>query len=503
MKSLYKLSYPSAVVLLLIFLLLNACKKDGLSPGNKQNKTDSLKFYTWYINISDSANIPLYLWYKQVPENFPWWSDQYATATEELNAIRNYATVEGKKVDRYSFLDLTGAVSGELQAGVKGDFGFGFEAVMFQDNQVHLIVSYVYRGSPAGLAGIKRGWDIISVNGNSNITWDGSKNYQDLIDGLYFSPHSTFVFSRPDKPDTTVSLVTDTYDIQAVLFDSIYTVSHKKVGYFVYNMFVNVTNTTNGAKEDLDRVFSKFDSAGIQELIVDLRYNGGGSLPTVEYLDNKIAPASAAGQEMYKTLYNDKLTAYFNYWKTQGDTTAVNAVEPVKFSAAAHQLNLSRVFFIVGRGTASAAELTINNLTPYMQVKLIGDTTYGKPVGFFGIPISYVTDTAGFTQVATMYAINFRTINKNGKGDYYSGMVPDYYYPFFDISGWGDKQKDKKLAAALNFIETGSFQRTFNYRKKTPSENQLRIMHKHRASNPHEFKGMVDYRKTPLILPKK
>ena len=113
-------------------------------------------------------------------------------------------------------------------------------------------------------------------------------------------------------------------------------------------------------------------------MIVDLRYNGGGSVNTAEYLDGVMAPANVAGKLMYKYIYNDKLTA---------SASQVGLQENVLFKSGGN-LNLSNVFFIGGRNTASASELTLNNLKPYMNVKLVGQKTYGKPVGFFSFSIS-------------------------------------------------------------------------------------------------------------------
>ena len=110
-------------------------------------------------------------------------------------------------------------------------------------------------------------------------------------------------------------------------------------------------------------------------------------------------------------------------------------------------MNLSRVFFIVTGSSASASELIINNLKPYMDVKLIGDTTYGKPVGFFPIEILNYA----------IYPISFRTINSAGNADYYSGFAPDKLAADGVNKNWGDVT-EPSLAAALKYIETGVLQ---------------------------------------------
>ena len=109
---------------------------------------------------------------------------------------------------------------------------------------------------------------------------------------------------------------------------------------------------------------------------------------------------------------------------------------------------MSRVFFIVSRETASASELLINNLHPYLDVKLIGDTTFGKPVGFFPISIFKYA----------IYPISFKTVNSVGSADYYDGFAPDKLSPDGVNKNWGDVS-EPSLQSALNYINTGSFDR--------------------------------------------
>lgn len=497
------------VILILGLIAFNSCKKHDAKPKRNGGDTsvtggisdeDSLKFYVWWYNESDSANIPLYYWEDQVTPANPF-SKQFAKGEDMLNYIRSFPSVNGKKVDRYSFLDRTGAISDELEGGVSGDFGFDITPVLFgNSNKVHLIVSLVYAGSPAGEATIQRGWDVTSIAGNSNITWDGGSNYQQLIQNIYYASATEFTFRRPDGTDTSLTLTAKTYHINPVLFDSVYTVNGKKVGYFVYNSFINVDTsgiwrnpTGPGANslvalQEIDDVFNKFKSDGVSELIVDLRYNGGGAVTSAEYLDNLIAPSTTNGQAMYSYKYNTPMTQYFNSYSD----LKKDFIDPVKFDLQPLNINLKRVFFIVGHGTASASELTINNLKPYMDVKLIGDTTYGKPVGFFTIPIEFVTDT-GYAHVADMYAINFQSVNSQGKGDYYSGMAPDFEYLLFDGYNWGDT-RDTRLASALNYIKTGKFARVSSIEREVNKQGQMRVLKNDNLRNQHQFNGMVDYR---------
>jgi hypothetical protein len=230
-------------------------------------------------------------------------------------------------------------------------------------------------------------------------------------------------------------------------------------------MAFNTFTSTDNAKPKLDAAFTKFDSGAITDLVVDLRYNGGGYVSTAEYLDNLIVPKGITSL-MYSTTYNSNLTNGTDpllknqvYNDGQGPYTLADviaqlvATNTVNF-AKAGPLNVNRVFFMVGPNTASASELTINNLRALSQidVQLVGDTTYGKPVGFFGLNIgNYI-----------MYNPQFATVNSAGKGGYFAGMTPgvggyngyqiydDYRFDFGD-------RNDPMLNHIINYITLNTY----------------------------------------------
>ena len=143
--------------------------------------------------------------------------------------------------------------------------------------------------------------------------------------------------------------------------DSVYTVNTKKIGYLSYNSFLGDTAKTYA---EFQRIFNRFATQNINDVVIDLRYNGGGYVTVQNKLANYLVATSANGSVMMKQQYNDKYPQY-------NETTNFRK---------AGSLNLNRVFFIVSNNTASASELLINNLKPYMDVKLIGPSkTYGKP----------------------------------------------------------------------------------------------------------------------------
>jgi carboxyl-terminal processing protease len=436
---------------------------------------DSVFLYaqqTYYWNTS----LPTYADFK--PRSVPGSNDIDALQTE-IDKLSQYSKnpETGKPYEyytpapgyaKYSFID-DGTVSDELN-GIKGDFGFA--PVWIDDNDIR--VKYVYPGSPADVKGIKRGYQITAINNRtgSGLTYDGGAggsgtNVNFLINAYSNSSNITLTLRKPDGNSFDVSLATGTYTVNPVLASKVVTVGTKKVGYIVFNTFTSRDN----AKPKIDEAFATFAAQGVTELVVDLRYNGGGYVETAEYLSNVIAPASQSNSTMFsyyftKTMVDNKATLLknqvrrdsktnqlYNYFDNFSYTVADNTV-PFSKDEVPTTLNLKNVFFIVTGSTASASELTINNLLPItsLNVKLIGTTSYGKPVGFFDIDINKYQ----------MYIPQFETKNSAGNGGYYAGMQPGSpKYPGKnagdDVSKDFGDPTEGLFAYALNYVDKGTF----------------------------------------------
>ena len=441
-------------VVLSLLVSINACKKKDSSPDTPVTPVPPVTTATEKDLLADSVYLyskEVYLWHSVIPAYAQFnprqyeVSDEMTSAENVLDAIRKL-----QPLDRYSFVTTTEESSG-LQTGNNSDYGFFIKAAALDlalpYDSVHWFVSYVYNGSTAGTAGVQRGWYINKINGTT-IGYDQSS--VNILNDVFFgsSTSATFEFTKPDGSTVTANLSKTEFTANSVLYDTVYrsTDRSKKVGYFVFNQFFGAPS-----RAELANVFSYFQQQGINELIVDLRYNRGGSTETQDTLADLIAPLAANNQMMYQYIYNDSLQAgnfplmRHKYGITDNPFSPQN--NTVKY-AKAGTINLSRVFFIVTGSTASASELLINNLRPYMDVKLVGDTTYGKPVGFFPIDIFNYS----------IYPISFKTVNSAGSADYYSGFAPDKLTPDGVDKNWGDIE-EPSLATALNYIITGSFGR--------------------------------------------
>lgn len=467
--------------LILSVTLIAACKKDKKvppvvsGPDAPGTTLDKIKDSIYLYAAED------YLWYNSLPKYTTFnprsftGADDKTALDNELNQISQYAInpntgqpyeyyTPNPGIAKYSFID-DGTVSGELN-GVKGDFGFAPFYNLVND----LRVKYVYPGSPADLAGIKRGYRITSINGNANLSYDGpgygtgsSTNLNFVINAYSNSNTISMTLLKPDGSTLTVTTMNvANYTVIPVLKTAVFNQGGgKKVGYIVFNSFTSDANADNL----LNAAFQMFNDSLVTDLVVDLRYNGGGYVSTAEHLDNLIVPTAKSGTLMYNTFYNDILTngkevLLKNQWRKDpssgqdynyGQFDYSVAGNGVNF-AKAGTLDVSRVFFIITGSTASASELTINNLRPIMDVQFIGETSYGKPVGFFDIDINKYQ----------MYIPEFYTQNSAGQGGYYGGFTPGTAaYP--GIADYDDVTKDFGdpteilLAHALSYVKTGTY----------------------------------------------
>ena len=466
----------------------------------------------------------LYYWNTSLPTYEVFKPRGFSSNEAELYAMTQYSLdpATGKPYEyvgtpgepKYSFFDYTVATSGKtgaLKADVNGsanDYGF---SVQYQYNSfTDLRVKYVYPNSPAAQQGLTRGCRITSVNGRTDLTYPGAVNF---LNSAIFGTNATVTLAFDDMSGNSKTAVISSslYTVNPILFTNVYTIGTKKVGYIVFNSF------TNNASAAINAVFSNFATQGVSELVIDLRYNGGGYVSTATQIINLAAPAGENGNTMFTSYYNNYLQSITSAQrkasvlahqpllddagKLQTFTTGVNgkyatyadlnysptAADNIEKFAKSGSLTLNRVYFIVTGSTASASELTINSLKPVMDVKLIGRTTYGKPVGFFPIRIDKVD----------MYIPEFETKNKLGVGGYYSGLTVDKESAEDLSKAWGD-ETETLLAYALLYAKNGNFvttaAKTASLSTTTTAVPKLSVAELRALDeklDPNGFKGMI------------
>ena len=422
MKNAQRYSIRISYFLLLVILLAN-CKKD-IEPVPAPIIKEATEVNKFIFNgLKD-----YYLWTNEVPNL----TAQKFTDKDSLNAFLNTYTDPNKlftsllyrykTIDKWSFIVDDSKIIEDWIQGISETMGYDFMlARIGTTGDVFGFVRYVFKGSPAEKAGIKRGDLFMKADGQQlTVT-----NYQTLL-----FTKATYTLSMASITGSTISLNGKLILMTAIkmqenpiLMDTVFTVANIKVGYLVYNAF--------NADFDLqlNNVFLRFKNAGIEKLILDLRYNGGGSIQTAKYLASMIY-GTATSDVFLKSQYNANLQDYFV--RTDGAAslnenfsnmivkTTTTAETPI------NTLNLTKLYVITSDNTASASELLINGLKPYIQVFNVGINTAGKYVGSTTIKDWNENGVVNPNHKWAMQPIIVKVANKNGVSDYVDGLIPDF-----------------------------------------------------------------------------
>ncbi|NOU16548.1 MAG: hypothetical protein HOO91_03195 [Bacteroidales bacterium] len=351
-----------------------------------------------------------------VMKDYYYWYDKLPTV--DPNSYKDPSTlIETLRVnppDRWSYVTTKQELEAYYNSGAY--YGFGFGSSFDQNGKLWII--YVYKSSPFTEKGINRGWQISSIDGVTPTP----ENYNQIIGESAAGVSKTIVFISPDGNSFTYTFTKFEVAVNSVLFDSVYTISSKKIAYMVLNTFITPTI------REVNTCFAKFKSENVDELIVDLRYNGGGSISVSDTVASLIGGNAANGGVYTNYVYNDKHS---------------DSNKSIFFRSLSNTLTLNRVVFITDRGTASASELVINGLKPFMPVCLIGSKTHGKPVGMRSFTYNEV-DWA-------FLPVCFSLKNANNEGDYFDGLAvnvdaaDDVSKPFGDF-------REASFAAALTYL---------------------------------------------------
>ncbi len=399
--------------------IISACSKDS-NPNDSEDPLKKEKEYTLTV-MND-----IYYWYDQVPQNIK---------PGPIPTLEEYFDTLLSPVDRWSWM-MTGSEYKSMETGEYKIYGASFGQPIDYYNDYSIRVRYVFDNSPMSENGVKRGYELTHLNGIPVSTLIQNNT----INTVLAQQSNTFTFKDYSGNSFTFSTSSRTVSTRSSLRTIVFTPSDfpglpYNVGYFNYYTF------NNNMLSDISSAMATFKNANIQELILDLRYNGGGDGDALEYIANLIAPETAQGQILGKRKHNNKYSAY-----------DVNTATMTIINRNVNSLNLNRVIILTSPGTASASEVLLNGLRPLMNVIQVGRVTYGKPNGMYVIPYPE-SDYTNPTYV--LLPICFYTVNKNGYGAYENGLSPDHSRPD-DL--YHDFGKDEDwIKASLTYIATGSF----------------------------------------------
>lgn len=418
------------ILFLVTFLFLNISCKKGNEPPVPPNPENPNK----YVNdwIYENMNI-YYYWNDKIPSE----PDYTQTSDKFFKSLLNtYDKNSNPHGDRFSWIQESYVDLLKNLGGVTSD-EIGFEYVPVDvspegatTKQYYLLVLYPKLGTDAYAKGVKRGRFVVKID-NQDIT---NNNYKTLISG---TGSKTLTFAdwayNNDTKKYELKLAANTITIQMhkdfaekpVYLDSVYTINDKKIGYLVYNFFAkDKGDDSHEYDKMLMNSLGKIKAKGATEFVLDLRYNGGGAVSSAIALASALVKNRSTENLLvsaeYNPLVNNELKKqYGNGYNKEFFIDKI--VSKNQTIAEVPALNLPRVYILVSRWTASASELIINGLKPYMDIVLIGETTVGKNVGSITI---YEKDDA--KNKWGMQPIIVKYFNSAGKSDFTAGFVPDY-----------------------------------------------------------------------------
>jgi C-terminal processing protease CtpA/Prc len=439
-------------IILFLFIALTSCEKqeDNYVPENLQVNNFIWKGLNLY-----------YLWQADEPDLA---DNRFGNQTELNNFLTGYSNPndlfqhllnkpisqfpEGEAVDRFSVLfsdysKLEGILSGTT---LNDGMDFGLKYKNSNSNEIFGWVRYVLPNSDAATKNVQRGMIFYGINGTP-LT---DVNYRDLINLDTY----TIYLANYDNGNITpngqsITLTKSVLSENPVYLTNVIESGSHKIGYLMYNGFYSQYES------QLNAAFGQLKSQGVTDLVLDLRYNSGGSIATAGRLASMIT-GQFNGRIFGKQQWNAKAQAYFN----QNNPSELIDLFPstIGNGQIINSLNLNKVYVLTSKSTASASELVINGLEPYINVVQIGDITVGKNVGSITL---YDSPTFTKSDINTkhkyaMQPLVLKITNKNNFGDYINGLQPDELikenYRNLGVLG---ETTEPLLNAAITKITTG------------------------------------------------
>lgn len=398
----------------------------GSSGGGSACSESSLKQFV------SSTTREWYLYTDLLPANVD--PAAYAKAADLLDALTAGARSQGK--DRYwSYLTTRTADNTILGEGQFNGFGFRTRT----DSGNRPFVLEVFENSPASEAGMQRGDEIVAVDSGSGLVpvsqllADGSTISDALgpadvgvVRGLRLLRNGATRDVSMTKRTVTIDPVPDSYGVK--VFPLAGTTG---VGYVALRSYIST------ADSQLHDAFALFRAQGLQYYIVDLRYNGGGLLSISELVNNLLGGARSTSDVQYRMTYNPA--------KSSRDSSTL-------FAPGKDSVQPVRIAFLTTDATASASEININSQQAWVETAIVGQDTYGKPVGQMAFDVGGQCDDR-------LRLITFKTVNKLGQGDYYDGLAGSMTFACAATDTLDKPLGDPTeglAAAALDWLKTGS-----------------------------------------------
>ena len=374
-------------------------------------------------------------------------NDNFANQGELNTFLNSFETPESlfsflkSPQDRFSLLVDDYNVLEDALNGVSLNNGMEFGLVYYPDGSSNVFgyVRYVLPGTDAASKNLERGMIFNSINGQQI----NDTNFSELLSlNSYEIALATFDGITITPTGESIALVKQQYTENPILIAETLTVQGQKIGYLMYNAF------TRDFDAQLNAVFAQFKADGISDLVIDLRYNGGGSVETAIDLSSMVT-----GQFYNQVFVNEEWNA-----DRQAEYASPKLFNNEIFTGEAiNSLNLTKAYVLTTKRSASASELVINGLNPYINMMQVGDTTTGKYQASF---LLYDAPAPNFSKsqanpghTYAMLPLVFKTSNVLGFTDYAEGLFPNIQLKenYTNLGILGDVN-EPLLAAALNDI---------------------------------------------------
>jgi C-terminal peptidase prc len=352
-----------------------------------------------------------YLWYGQLPDPDPAGFD---SPEAYLQAVRYMP-----RDSSFSYIGSQAATDAFYSASQFIGLGVSYR----QTSATQLRVTQVFAASPADQAGLRRGDHLLAIGGTA---------VADLLQtggiGNAFGPSEVgvtvaMVWQTPGGQERQATLTKALVTIPTVSATRVFDNGGSRVGYIFFRNFVTPST------EALNRAFDRLRADGATDLVLDLRYNGGGLVDVARHLASLIGGEGTAGRTFVRFRHNDKKSA---------------SNETVLFESRPNALDLPRLVVIATGGSASASELVINSLRPFMNVTVVGARTFGKPVGQYGFDFCE----------KVLFPVAFATENAQGEANYFNGIPANCAAPD-DLDRQIGDPGEGSLAESLQFLRTG------------------------------------------------
>lgn len=387
MKNFLKLQLIALVV-----LLISCTNNDESAPVFPEGSTESVN-----------------LWVQDSMKRYYYWADQMPEKPDYRLPVKDFFKSLLSSQDRFSFMVNT-EDSSSYPRSIRNMYGFDYTVVKLASNQVITVVKLVLQNSPAFNAGLERGMIITKINGKV-ITAANAESMASSIKDQTVVDLTVGKWQSGTVTDEKNITVYYGFSFEQPILSKVFEKNGKKVGYlYIYDF-------PDGMTQILNQRFAELKAAGVQELILDLRYNYGGSVSSAAALCSLI-PSGLSSDSPFIIFKGNK-----NGGEVKRTFAQQIAYDPKALdfnTLRANALGLQKVFILTSNSTASAAEIVINNLKPFMQVIQIGDTTLGKDMAGF-----VVEDKRKPRKISwQIHPVIYKVFNANGTGEYSNGISP-------------------------------------------------------------------------------